>query len=266
MPQVKLISPITRQEIRKVRVAAYCRVSSNSADQQNSYTNQIRVYTSLIQRKKEWELVEIFADEGLSGMNAQNRTEFQRMIKMCEQHQIDLIVTKSVSRFARNAKESLEYVRKLKLLGVGVQFEKEGIYTLALGDEMQRRQIIQRDAADLRLDVVFQKALRGFEGGRSEFYSGVVLHPHLQPATYRVGLGPSVVDADVFLDGFLEFLLDFGLRLAEDIFDDGLASFWIVTDCVAALPASVLSFSDIAFSVCSSLWHKINPFRQRTIP
>ena len=62
MPQVKLISPITRQEIRKVRVAAYCRVSSNSADQQNSYTNQIRVYTSLIQRKKEWELVEIFAD------------------------------------------------------------------------------------------------------------------------------------------------------------------------------------------------------------
>ncbi len=136
MPQVKLISPITRQEIRKIRVAAYCRVSSNSADQQNSYTNQIRVYTSLIQRKKEWELVEIFADEGLSGMNAQNRTEFQRMIKMCEQHQIDLIVTKSVSRFARNAKESLEYVRKLKLLGVGVQFEKEGIYTLALGDEM----------------------------------------------------------------------------------------------------------------------------------
>ena len=136
MPQVKLISPITRQEIRKIRVAAYCRVSSNSADQQNSYANQIRVYTSLIQRKKEWELVEIFADEGLSGMNAQNRTEFQRMIKMCEQHQIDLIVTKSVSRFARNAKESLEYVRKLKLLGVGVQFEKEGIYTLALGDEM----------------------------------------------------------------------------------------------------------------------------------
>lgn len=68
MPQVKLISPITRQEIRKIRVAAYCRVSSNSADQQNSYANQIRVYTSLIQRKKEWELVEIFADEGLSGM------------------------------------------------------------------------------------------------------------------------------------------------------------------------------------------------------
>ena len=69
MPQVKLISPITRQEIRKIRVAAYCRVSSNSADQQNSYANQIRVYTSLIQRKKEWDLVEILPDETLSNMN-----------------------------------------------------------------------------------------------------------------------------------------------------------------------------------------------------
>ncbi|MDD3227826.1 MAG: recombinase family protein [Oscillospiraceae bacterium] len=136
MPEVKLISPITRQSIEKKRVAAYCRVSSNSADQQNSYATQIRVYTSLIQKRKEWELVEIFADEGLSGMKSDNRTEFQRMIQMCENHQIDIIITKSVSRFARNAKESLAYVRKLKLLGVGVQFEKEGIYTLALGDEM----------------------------------------------------------------------------------------------------------------------------------
>lgn len=136
MPQAKLISPVTRQEIRKTRVAAYCRVSTNSADQQNSYANQVRVYTSLIQKKKEWELVEVFADEGMSGMKVRNRVEFQRMIRMCEQHKIDLIITKSVSRFARNSKESLEYVRKLKLLGVGVQFEEEGIYTLALGNEM----------------------------------------------------------------------------------------------------------------------------------
>ena len=69
-------------------------------------------------------------------MKAKNRPEFQRMIRMCELHQIDLIVTKSVSRFARNVKEALEYVRKLKLLGVGVIFEKEGINTMSLGDEM----------------------------------------------------------------------------------------------------------------------------------
>ena len=127
--------------------------------------------------------------------------------------------------------------------------------------QVQRGQVCQRDAADLRLDVVFQKALRGFEGGRSEFYSGVVLHPHLQPATYRVGLGPSVVDAHIFLDGFLEFLFHFRLRLAEDIFDDGLASFWIVADGVASFPASVLSLSDIPFPVCSSFRHGISPFR-----
>ena len=136
MSRAKLISPITKQGLQKKRVAAYCRVSSNSADQLNSYANQIRVYTKLLNSKQEWQMVEIFADEGLSGTKADNRDEFQRMIHMCELHQIDLIITKSVARFARNVKESLGYVRKLKLLGVGVQFEKEGINTLAMGDEM----------------------------------------------------------------------------------------------------------------------------------
>ncbi len=136
MRTVTRISPITRQEVGKLRVAAYCRVSSNSADQLNSYANQIRFYTAMIQKRQEWEMVEIFADEGLTGTKADTRPEFQRMIQMCELHQIDLIIVKSVSRFARNTKEALEYCRQLKLLGVGVQFEKEGINTLSLGDEM----------------------------------------------------------------------------------------------------------------------------------
>ncbi len=136
MRTVTRISPITKKEIGKLRVAAYCRVSTSSADQLNSYATQIRVYTSMIKKREEWELVEIFADEGLTGTKAESRKEFQRMIKMCELGQIDLIIVKSVSRFARNTKESLEYCRKLKLLGVGVQFEKEGINTLSLGDEM----------------------------------------------------------------------------------------------------------------------------------
>ena len=136
MKTAKLISPVTRQGVPKKRVAAYCRVSSNSADQQHSYATQLRVYTKLIASKPEWEMVEVFADEGISGMKADNRPEFQRMIRMCELRQIDIIITKSVARFARNVKEALEYVRKLKLLGVGVQFEKEGIFTLAMGDEM----------------------------------------------------------------------------------------------------------------------------------
>lgn len=136
MATPKLISPISKQSVQKVRVAPYCRVSSSSADQLNSYARQIEVYTKLVNSKKEWELVEIFADEGISGMKANNRPDFRRLIKMCELHQIDLVITKSVSRFARNVKEALYYVRKLKHLGVGVMFEKEGINTLSLGDEM----------------------------------------------------------------------------------------------------------------------------------
>ena len=109
--------------------------------------------------------------------------------------------------------------------------------------------------------MVFQKALRGFECGRSEFYFCVVLHPNFQPATHRVALGPPVVDADVFLDGFFQFFFHLCLRLAEDILDDGLAGFRIVTDGVAPLPAAILSLADVPLAVCSSLWHDISPFR-----
>ncbi|MEI3142989.1 MAG: hypothetical protein V8S77_07160 [Oscillospiraceae bacterium] len=106
--------------------------------------------------------------------------------------------------------------------------------------------------------MVFQKALRGFEGRWAQLDFCVVFHPHFQPCSHRVGLGPPIVDAHVFLDGLFQLFLDFGLRLAEDIFDDGFAGFRIVTDCVAALPSSILALSDIAFSVCSSFWHKID--------
>ena len=100
------------------------------------YAAQIRAYKKYIGARDDWELVDIFADEGLTGMKSETRDEFQRMIRMCELKQIDLIITKSISRFARNTKDALAYVRKLKLLGVGVQFEKEGISTLSMGDEM----------------------------------------------------------------------------------------------------------------------------------
>lgn len=136
MAKATLIAPAKGQIVKTLRVAPYARVSSNLADQQNSYAKQIKVYTNLVKNKPGWELVEVFADDNKSGMKADNRPEFQRMIRMCEQKKIDLIITKSVSRFARNVKEALAYVRKLKLLGVGVQFEKEGINTTAMGDEM----------------------------------------------------------------------------------------------------------------------------------
>ena len=136
MPKITRIDPKTMRELEKKKVCAYCRVSRSTTDQLNSYARQIRVYTDLINKNPEWQMVEIFADEGITGTSADKRPEFQRMLKMCEEKQIDLIITKSISRFARNTMEALETVRKLKLLGIGVQFEKEGIYTLSLGDEM----------------------------------------------------------------------------------------------------------------------------------
>jgi len=132
--------------------------------------------------------------------------------------------------------------------------------------QVQRSQVCQRDAADLRLDVVFQKALRGFEGRWAQLDFCVVFHPHFQPTPHGVVLGPPIVDAHIFFDGFLQLFFYFRLRFAENIFDDGLSGFRISANCVPALPAAVLSLADVPLAVCSSFRHKINPFRQRTIP
>ena len=126
---------ISRSKYQQLRVAAYCRVSTEQEEQQNSYQVQIAYYTDLINRKKEWSLVGIFADEGISGTQTKNRTEFKRMIRMCKNKKIDLVITKSISRFARNTVDCLEYVRQLKNLGIGVIFEKENINTLTMTSE-----------------------------------------------------------------------------------------------------------------------------------
>ena len=114
--------------------------------------------------------------------------------------------------------------------------------------------------------MVFEEALAGLERRRPEFYFCVVFHPDLQPCSHRVGFCLAVVDAHVFLDGFFQLFLDFRLRLAENILDDGLPCFGIVADSVPALPSTVLSFADVPFPVRSSFRHGISPFRQRTIP
>ena len=90
MREVTMITPSGTSVQKRTRVAAYCRVSTNSADQLNSYTTQIRVYTDIVSRKPEWQLIEVFADEGISGTAAEKRDEFMRMIRMCEQKKIDL--------------------------------------------------------------------------------------------------------------------------------------------------------------------------------
>ena len=125
----------SRRKYHQLRVAAYCRVSTAQEEQQNSYQVQIAYYTDLINRKKEWTLAGIFADEGISGTQTKKRTEFNHMIRMCRNKKIDLVITKSISRFARNTVDCLEYVRQLKDLGIGVIFEKENINTLTMTSE-----------------------------------------------------------------------------------------------------------------------------------
>ena len=136
MPRVTRIVSNSQDEQKKKRTAAYCRVSTDSTDQINSLANQVRTYTKKINKNPEWELVDIFADEGLSGTSMNKRDDLLRLLDMCRHGLVDLIICKSISRFGRNTREVLETVRELKLLGIAVHFEKEGIYTLNLGDEM----------------------------------------------------------------------------------------------------------------------------------
>lgn len=125
----KSIETATKNKYKPLRVAAYCRVSTEQEEQQNSYQVQIAYYTDLISKKENWTLAGVFADEGISGTQAKKRPEFLKMIRQCKKGKIDLILTKSISRFARNTVDCLEYVRQLKELGVGVIFEKENTST-----------------------------------------------------------------------------------------------------------------------------------------
>ena len=121
---------------RQLRVAAYCRVSTDSEEQLTSYEAQRTYYTDKIMSNPEWTMAGLFADEGITGTSAQKRPEFLRMICQCRQKKIDLILTKSVSRFARNTVDSLKYVRILKELGIAVFFEEQNINTLHADNEM----------------------------------------------------------------------------------------------------------------------------------
>ena len=118
------------------RVAAYCRVSTDEDEQLNSYETQCQYYDEYISAHEDWKKVKVFADEGISGTQAKKRPEFLKMIRCCRRGSIDIILAKSVSRFARNTVESLQYVRELKTLGIAVIFEKENINTLEQTDEM----------------------------------------------------------------------------------------------------------------------------------
>lgn len=179
------INPITRMpttSVSKRRVAGYARVSTDSDEQFTSYEAQIDYYTQFIKRHAEWEFVRVYTDEGISGTNMKHRDGFNEMIKDALDGKIDLIVTKSVSRFARNTVDSLVTVRRLKEKGVEVYFEKENIYTLDSKGELLitiMSSLAQEESRSLSENVTW--------GQRKRFSDGKVSLPYKKFLGYRKG-------------------------------------------------------------------------------
>lgn len=127
---------VDKEKYHQQRVAAYCRVSTDSEEQLTSYTTQKKVYSEMIAARKDWEFAGLYADEGISGTRADKRPQFKKMINDCLSGKIDYIITKSVSRFARNTVDCLDHVRILKAKGIGVFFEEQNIDTLKIDSEL----------------------------------------------------------------------------------------------------------------------------------
>lgn len=161
----------TGRKNRQLRVAAYCRVSTDQEEQQSSYEAQIEYYTDKIVKNPEWTLVDIYADEGITGTSAHKRPRFLKMIEHCKKGKIDMILTKSISRFARNTLDCLNYIRMLKELNIPVIFEKEGINTMKMASEMAITMMgcfAQAESESISQNVTWGKR-QSFKNGKVTF-------------------------------------------------------------------------------------------------
>ena len=140
MPKVTIINPVAPKTEEKIvprlRVCAYCRVSSDHDEQQESFSAQVAHYTELITANDAWMFAGIYADEGISGTSKDKRDDFMRLMRDCKAKKVDMVITKSISRFARNTSDCIEAVRRLKNLGIAIFFEKENINTLKVDSEL----------------------------------------------------------------------------------------------------------------------------------
>ena len=156
-----------KQAHRQLRVAAYCRVSTAQEEQLNSYDVQVRYYTEKIRSEPKWAFMGIFADRGLSGTSTKKRDEFNKMIKQCRRGKIDMIITKSISRFARNTADVLKYVRMLKEIGVDIFFEEQNIHSTQPGAEFYITiygSIAQSESENISANVIWGKNQSAKEG------------------------------------------------------------------------------------------------------
>ena len=178
-PRVTVIDPRVPEKA-KLRVAAYARVSSDSEDQVNSYIAQVDFYSKHIAGKEEWEMVDIYADEGISGLEARNRDEFNRMMADCREGKIDRVLCKSISRFARNTQEYIQFVRELLRLGISIHFEKENIDT----GKMTSEQIAQIYGAFAQMESTSHSSNMRFSV-RMRMENGLFVPPSV-PYGYRL--------------------------------------------------------------------------------
>lgn len=164
------MNAVRKVQNNKKRVAAYCRVSTDNEDQANSFESQQRYFRQYIEREPEWELVEVFADEGITGTNTKKRKAFNRMIDAAKRGEIDLIITKEISRFARNTLDSVGYTRELRRYGVGVIFMNDNINTLDPDAEL--RLTIMSSIAQDEVRKISERVRFGF---KRAIENGVVL-------------------------------------------------------------------------------------------
>ncbi len=168
------IDPLSQLPIgskEKLKVAAYARVSTNTDEQYTSYEAQVNYYKGLIRERLDWEYVDVYSDEGISGINTKRRAGFNKMINDALDGKINLIITKSISRFARNTLDTISYVRKLKEKGIEVYFEKENLWTLDQKSELIltiMASIAQEESRSISQNVTWGKRV-AFQEGRVSF-------------------------------------------------------------------------------------------------
>lgn len=204
------------QEIkRQLRVAAYCRVSTDEEEQLTSYEAQKNYYTDYIMKNSNWTMAGIFADEGITGTSARKRPEFLRMIKLCKNKKIDIVLTKSISRFARNTVDCLNYIRALKELGIAVIFEKENINTLQSDSEILitlMGAFAQAESESISANVRW--------GKRQAMREGKVSMQYKKLYAFRKGEDgePQIIpeQAEVVKDIYNQFLMGASLRMIKD--------------------------------------------------
>ena len=226
---------------RQLRVAAYCRVSTDEEEQLTSYEAQQNYYTDYIMKNQDWTMAGIFADEGITGTSARKRPEFLRMIRLCKKKKIDVVLTKSISRFARNTVDCLNYIRVLKELGIAVIFEKENINTLESDSEIlitMMGAFAQAESESISANVRW--------GKRQAMREGKAIMQYKKLYAFRKGDDgePEIIpeQAEVVKDIYDQYLMGASLRMIKDKLEaDGILNVSGGTEWTLSAIRSILS-------------------------